>query len=322
MLKILLVKTSSMGDVIHNLPVVTDIRWQFPDAVIDWVVEESFVQIPLLHAGVRKVIPVALRRWRKSLTHSSTRLEMAAFNAALKSENYDVVLDTQGLVKSAVITRLARGRRLGYDWNSAREPLASLFYQQGFSVDKTLHAVARNRLLASAALGNAPSPSAPDYGIAAPADLPASFTQSPYAVLLHGTSREDKLWPEDRWIVLGRQLVEAGLTCLLPWGSDAEKNRSLRLASAIPGATVPSALTLKEAASMLAGAAVVVGVDTGLTHLAAALGTPVVALYVATSPGLTGVYAGHRAINLGDAGKPPTASEVWQTAARLMDADH
>ena len=321
MLKILLVKTSSMGDVIHNLPVVTDIRRQFPDAVIDWVVEESFAQIPLLHPGVRKVIPVALRRWRRSLGRGSTRQEMAAFNAALKSESYDMVLDTQGLIKSAFVAFLARGKRTGYGWGSAWEPLASLLYSESFNVDKTLHAVERNRLLAGLALGYKPTTFALDYGIAAPAGSAVGLPPSPYAVLLHATSREDKLWPEDDWIVLGGQLGELGLPCVLPWGSASERTRSERLAHSIARASVPGTLTLDRAAALLACAAIVIGVDTGLTHLAAALGAKVVALYVATSPEHTGVYAGPRAINLGGAGKPPPTADVWQTATKLMQSE-
>ena len=245
--KILLVKTSSMGDVIHNLPVVSDIHQRFPGATVDWVVEESFAQIPALHPGVRKTIPVALRRWRTSLMHPGTRQEVGAFHAALRGEAYDYVIDTQGLLKSALITRCARGRRAGYDWQSAREPLSALFYDRSFRVEKALHAVERNRRLAGLALAYEAQSFSLDYGIATAARKSPSSVASPYAVLLHATSRDDKLWQEERWADLGQRLAEAGVHSVLPWASDTEKARSTRLQAAIPHAVVPGTLGLRDA---------------------------------------------------------------------------
>ena len=164
-MRILLVKTSSLGDVIHNLPVVTDLRTHFPGASIDWVVEEGFADIARLHPGVARVIPVALRRWRKSLLAPATWQEMGAFRTTLKEQSYDLVIDTQGLVKSALITRMARGKRCGYAATAAREPLAARFYDATFEVAKDLHAVLRNRQLAALAAGYEAT-TAPDYGIA------------------------------------------------------------------------------------------------------------------------------------------------------------
>jgi heptosyltransferase-1 len=316
--KILLVKTSSMGDVIHNLPVASDIQRRIPDAIIDWVVEESFAPLTRLHPAVRDVIPVALRRWRSSLVHASTLREISAFRARLKAKNYGLVLDTQGLVKSALVARLARGTHCGYDWASAREPLASLFYQRRYCVGKNLHAVERNRRLAALAMSYELSALPLDYGIAAPESSPVSVPSSPYVVLLHASSRPDKQWREAHWIDLGRTFAAAGYALVLPWGSEGERQRSLRLAASIPHAQVPGALQLADAAFLIAHAVMVVGVDTGLTHLAAALGSKVIALYVATSPGLTGVHAGKQAINLGTAGKPPSVAEVWESASQLM----
>ena len=307
--KILLVKTSSMGDVIHNLPVVSDIRAHYPDAEIDWVVEESFAGIPTLHPGVNKVLPVAIRRWRKNPLSRAVRAEASAFLRQLRGKVYDVVLDTQGLFKSAVIARLAQGTRCGYDWHSAREPLAALFYDETVQVEKTLHAVERNRLLGGRAFGYIPDDPV-SYGITAPSpDLPW-LPAGPFAVLLHATSRDDKLWPEPGWITLGSHLAGKGVACVLPWGSAAEQQRSQRLAAQIPNAIVAPALTLGQAAALLSKAVAAVGVDTGLIHLAAALGVPVVALYCASEPGLTGVYTSSKAINLGGAGNPPDPASV------------
>jgi heptosyltransferase-1 len=312
-MRILLVKTSSLGDVIHNLPVVTDLRGHFPDAVIDWVVEEGFAEIPRLHPGVRRVIPVALRRWRKALFTAATWREIGAFRAALQGESYDLVIDTQGLLKSALITRLAQGKRCGYVAESAREPLAARFYDARFAVPRDLHAVMRNRQLVALAAGYAATP-APDYGIA----VPSAPTSHNSTLLLTATSRDDKLWPEDRWIGVGRALHERGLACLLPAGSATERERAARIAQAIPGAAVLPPMRLAELAAQLAAARIVVGVDTGLVHLAAALGRPVLALFSASDPALTGVLAVTPAINLGSRGQPPTVGDVLAAALPLL----
>ena len=313
-MRFLLVKTSSLGDVIHNLPVVTDLRAHFPDAAIDWVVEEGFADIARLHPGVRRVIPVALRRWRKSLASPATWREMRAFRATLQAENYDLVIDTQGLMKSALITRMARGRRCGYAASSAREPLAARFYDATFEVPGSLHAVERNRRLAALAAGYTAS-ATPDYGIAVP---PAPTFASPNAVLLTATSRDDKLWPEDRWIAAGRALHQRGLSCLLPAGSATERERATRIAQAIPGAVALPPLSLPELAAQLADARIVIGVDTGLVHLAAALGRPTLALFCASDPALTGVVASTPAINLGSRGRPPSVEHVLAAALPLL----
>ena len=300
---ILLIKTSSLGDVLHNLPVVTDIRSHFPEARIDWVVEENFAALPALHHGVREVIPVALRRWRESWWASRGEIRAACRN--LHARHYDIALDTQGLLKSALISRCAQATRCGFAWDSAREPLASLLYHRRFSVARDQHAVERNRQLAAQALGYALEVPA-DYGIRPPQIArPAWLVEGTYAVLLHATSRADKLWNEANWIALGRYLHEKNIRCVLPWGSEAEQARSLRLAAAIADAVVPPRLNLNEAAALLGSAQAAIGVDTGLAHLAAALGVPTVGIYTATDPALTGLYAGRCALNLGNAGRAP-----------------
>lgn len=304
---ILLIKTSSMGDVLHNLPVVSDICRHVPDARIDWVVEENFSMLPKLHPRVNQVIPVAIRRWRKSLWQS--RAEMRATCRSLGACHYDFALDTQGLLKSALVTRSAHATRCGYSWNSAREPIASLFYDRTFSVAKDQHAVERNRQLAGQALGYTPQ-GEPDYGIHAP-DLALHWLPSePYAVMLHATSRDDKLWGEQNWIALGKHLNQAGIRSVLPWGSMQEKARSERLCLAIADAICTPGMNLNEAVATLGHARAVVGVDTGLSHLAAALGVPTIGIYTATDPGLTGLHAGKNAVNLGGKNAPPSVADV------------
>ncbi|MEO8410512.1 MAG: lipopolysaccharide heptosyltransferase I, partial [Propionivibrio sp.] len=210
-MRILLVKTSSLGDVIHNLPVVSDLRRSFPDAQIDWCVEEAYVELPRLHPGVEQVIPVAVRRWRKSPARWSTWSEIRAFRRRLASTSYDAIIDTQGLLKSGLVTRQARGRRYGYAAEVAREPLAAKFYDQTFVIPRNVHAVERNRWLAAAAL-DYPVDLPLDYGIATPdVDLPW-LGEEPHAVLLTATSRVDKLWDEANWILVAQDLINRGLS--------------------------------------------------------------------------------------------------------------
>ncbi len=311
-MKILLVRLSSMGDVIHNLPAVSDIALHYPNAELHWVVEEGFAELPALHPAVRKVIPVALRRWRKSPFSAQTRAEWRAFRANLAAERYDLILDSQGLVKSALVTKLAKGPCAGYDRHSIREPLASFAYDRCFTVSRSLAAIPRNRILSGLALGYTPG-DAIDYGLPRPSLTLSWCPPSPYVVMLTATSRADKEWPEAEWITLGRTLQARGLNLVFPWGSPAEQARSQRLAAELPGAIVPPRLTLPECAAMLAGARLTVGVDTGLVHLAAAMACPVVAIYCASDPGLTGVMASTPAINLGSNGQAPGQAEVWQS---------
>lgn len=307
---ILLIKTSSLGDVVHNLPVVSDIRARFPGARIDWVVEEAYRDIVGMHPGVHRAIPVALRRWRSNVFKPAHWREFGQFRHALSGMRYDYVIDTQGLIKSALLARAASGARHGYAAVSAREPLASRSYDVTHVVPRDLHAVVRNRRLAALALGYA-VPAVFDYGITAPTAA-APIAGKPYCVLLHATGRPEKQWPEAAWERLGRELAREGYASILPWGNAVERARSERIARALPGAVVPPALGIPGIAGLLVGAQAVIGVDTGLSHLAAALGCPVVALFCGTPPRLYGVYTGRegQVRNLGDTGVVPEVAEV------------
>jgi len=317
MKKILLVKTSSLGDVVHNLPVATDIAHRFPEARIDWVVEEAFAALPALHPAVRRVIPVAVRRWRKQVFSRGTWREVGAFRRALGLEQYDFVIDTQGLIKSALLARCANGERHGYDTGSARESTAARFYDVTHALLPTQHAVVRNRALVAAALGY-PIEGGADYGIRADRVGGANKVKvDDYCVLLHATSRADKHWSEKNWIALGRKLVAAGLQCVLPWGNEVEMAAAKRIAAAVAGASVAPRLELNAMARLLAEGKGTVGVDTGLMHLSAALGRPTVAIFCASSPELTGVYGARAACNLGALDDPPSVDEVMAALTGL-----
>ena len=317
-MRVLLVKTSSLGDVIHNLPVVSDLCRMHPEAVIDWCVEESFAEIPRLHPAIRKVIPVALRRWRKNLFAAKARTEIAAFRRDLQEQAYDFVLDTQGLVKSALIARLARGLRYGYAAGVAREPLAARFYDRTFVIPTNANAVLRNRWLAAAAF-DYPVDLPLDYGIAAP-ELALPWctwcSASRHAVLLTATSRDDKLWAEDAWIAVARELLAQGIVPVLPSGSAPERQRAERIAAGAPGACVAPPLGLRELAALTGRAALAIGVDTGLVHLAAALHVPTIAIYTATQPERTGVLGTGFFRNLGGPAQSPKVDDVLRVAAQ------
>lgn len=312
--RILLVKTSSLGDVVHNLPVASDIRDGVPAAEIDWVVEEPFAAIPRLHPAVARVLPVAIRRWRARLLDGGVRAEIRAFLDDLRRTSYDAVIDTQGLLKSALIARAARGRRVGLDFASSREPL-SLFYDRTCAVPWSMHAVERNRVLAAHALGYA-MPATVRYGITASAARFVWLPREPYVVLLHATSARSKLWPEAHWVELAGRLADRGVRSVLTWGGEQERLRAEDIARSVAGAIVAPALSLADAAAVLAGARAVAGVDTGLTHLAAALDVPTAGIYCATDPAATGLYGCARSTNLGGPGAPPAVDEVMSVLER------
>ena len=313
MADILFIKTSSLGDVIHHMPALTEARKRRPDAMFAWLVEEAFAPLVCLHPATGAVIPVAWRRWRKSLYAPATLAEIAGSLRAIRARRYDDIVDSQGLLRSAIIARVAQGRCHGYNFLSIREPLAVPFYDVRHSVSRKLHAVERNRILSGLALGYAPE-GAPDFGL-----VRARFTApgERYAVLLHATARPTKEWPEVNWIALGKALGRDGLELVLPWGTDAERARSARIAAALPRARVPERAPLDAVARLIAGAQFVVGVDTGLLHLAAALDVPLVAIFAGSKPGLTGPVGNGPITVLGAQGAAPSVDAVVNAVANI-----
>lgn len=328
LLRVLIIKTSSLGDVIHTLPALTDAGAQ-QDTRFDWVVEESFAEVPGWHRSVDRVIPVALRRWRKTPLQTWRSGEWQAFKQTLGQCRYDRIIDAQGLLKSAWLTRYAQGPRYGLDKHSAREPLASRFYDHPISVAREQHAVERVRQLLATALEYEVPQHPADYQIDRSL-LPDNPYEGNYLVFLHGTTWPTKHWPEAYWRELGLHACEAGLRVLIPWGNATEKQRADNIAEISDRIVVLPRLNLGTLAAILAQAQAVVSVDTGLAHLCAALNTPNITLYGPTRPKLVGTYGRHQ-IHLQAEQQPGpdadngamaklTPERVWRQLTELLQA--
>lgn len=278
-----------MGDVVHTLPALTDAARAIPTIQFDWAVDESFTDIPAWHSRVDKVFPVALRRWRAGLSSAAGRAEVKESFRELRRESYDAIVDLQGEFKSAFIARLANGKRYGYDGASAREWGAHTIYGQKIAVAKGTHSMSRMRKLLSQALGYAYDESTVDYSIERER-LPKSpiTIDLPYVVFIHSTSWASKNWPEQYWRELADTASIAGYSVVLPWGREDERERSVRIAAEQPNRIVLPKLSISGKASLIRDASATVGLDTGLSHIAAALGVPSITLYGATDPNLCG----------------------------------
>jgi len=329
-LNILIVRVSSLGDVVHNMPMVSDIRRHYPDANIDWVVEEAYVGLVRMNPDVRRIIPIALRRWRKSLSSATTRAEISNFRQQLKQDAYDFVFDTQGLLKTSVVMLMARlapgGQRVGLanaTEGSGYEPLSRVFHTKSVEVGLRTHAVLRAREVAAKALGYSVDGVA-DFNLhppaMTPAERPAWLSDAPCAVFFHGTARAAKQWPNINWVRIAALLAERGLRVLLPWGSDAEKNTAKQLASQMSNARVLPKLSLLEAVVLAQRAELVIGVDTGLTHIAAAFNRPTIELYCDSPRWKTEGNWSDKIVNLGDHGHSPTVGQVEDAVATLIDS--
>jgi heptosyltransferase I len=323
MAEILFIKTSSLGDVVHHMPAVTDARRHRPDSRLSWVVEEAYAPLARLHPGVDAVIPVASRRWRARLHQPATWREIASFRHTVRDRVYEAAVDTQGLLRTALIAFAVRGTRHGYDRASIREPLACLFYDVRHKVEWGVHAIRRNRMLCGLALGYEPS-SPLDFGlnraaIARKAGNPGNPGRD-YAVLVHATAQPAKQWTDAHWIAVARGVRERGLDVVLPWGGEAERARSEAIAAASPDRIdrVPERRPLDEVAALIAAASLVVGVDTGLVHVAAALGVPLVAIFIGSEPGLTGPMGAGPIEIVGGKGAAPGPADVLRALDRVI----
>lgn len=331
-----------MGDVLHTLPAVTDAVKSLPGIEFDWVVEPGFAEIPRWHPAVREIILLPIRRWRQQGWESLRKKEIQSTIKVLRRKNYDYVLDAQGLFKSAIFARFAKGKRVGYAFSSVREKIAALFYQERYDVSKNQHAVERLRQLFAQALGYTCPSTLPDYGIDQTCFISGAYGDN-YLLFLHGTTWETKHWPESYWQELMQFVTQAGYQILLPWGNEAERLCAQRIKQSNVAAIVLPKLSLTEMASIIAKAKGIVTVDTGLGHIAAAMGVPTVSLYGATDPALTGAYGPGQShlisslscapcfsrkclIKSNDKIKPPcfrtlTPYRVWDTLLRCMNED-
>jgi heptosyltransferase I len=316
-MRVLIVKTSSMGDVVHALPAISDMARAIPGIQIDWLVERGFAAMPAQHRAVSRVIPLQWRKWRKSLRSPDTRAALRAWRAEMAQEPYDLILDMQGLVKSAVFACFARGPRGGYDRHSIREPLASLFYRRKARVSRQLHAIDRCRQLAAQVLGYPLPSTPPDFGLQA---NPQAWTPGPgpFAVLIPCASRPEKLWPQANWVAIGQHLRARGWHLAIMWGSPEERRLAQAIADQTEGA-VPPFLTVAQAADTLAQAELVIGLDTGMSHLAAAHGRPTVGIYCDHEPGLAGLRGSGAVISLGGKGQVPSLAQVEQAVQQVLD---
>ena len=297
MKKILIIKTSSLGDIIHTLPALSDAKKTLGEVQFDWVVEDTFCEIPAWHPDVRKVIPVAIRRWRKQILKTFFSGEWRRFKQLLQGERYDYVIDAQGLIKSALITRLAKGPKYGLDKHSAREPMASHFYQYPQAIEKQQHAVERVRQLFAKSLAYQLDGLSVDYGIQVNNSDIAEQSDTRRILFLHGTTWATKHWPETYWLELANQMTEQAYKIILPWGNDIEYQRALRIKEKCNHSAqliVLDKMNLNELLKQIMNVDAVVAVDTGLAHLSAALNKPTVAIYGPTSPGLTGTYGNNQ----------------------------
>ncbi len=299
---------SSLGDILHTFPAATDIRRAIPDAVLDWVVEEAYVPLVRMHPGVSRAIPITLRRWRREILSRRAWQELADFRRELKGRRYDAILDTQGLAKSLAVAKLPQGPLHGFGPRTARESFVSRFYDRTYEFAPSDHKVERYREVAARALGYRRE-GPPDYGIVAP-PRPAFAPQGKYCVMLHATARAAKLWREPAWVEVGRALEARGVTCVLPWGDEDERARSARIAAGLARALVPPQMSFEEAAGLVGHALAVLGVDTGLMHLAAALRVPVVGIFCDSEPLDAQPRGMGRTAYRGGVGKPPSAAEV------------
>ncbi len=308
-----------MGDIIHALPAARDIREHLPDARIDWVAEESFRDIPGLSPAVEKVHATAFRRWRRNIFGAETKAEAAALKAALRAEKYDLALDIQGLMRSALVAKWTGAPAAGYTFRTVREPLASLFYARRLDLPASLGAVRRCRMAAAQALGYEIDEENPRFGLEAK-EAPAFEVPADSVALAVNTSRDEKLWAEENWVELGARLHAEGLSSVLYWGSGVEKARCARIAEKIPDAIVAPRSRLHVTAAAIKRSRGLIGVDTGLAHLAAALGVPSVGIFVSTSAETLRLIGDGPAESLGGVGIVPSVDDVAAAFSRVRKA--
>lgn len=294
-MKVLVVKLTSMGDLLHLMPALSDLKSNYQDLQVDWMVEDSFSEVPGWHPAVCRTIPVSTRRWRRP--HWRVIGEFFAFVRDARTEHYDFIIDAQGLLKSAAFSRIARARRrgcrIGFSAISIKEKIAARFYNIKVDVPSGQHAIDRLRQLFAGGFGY-PTPTTPlDYALQVPG-LRRADSGRRTVLLLHGTTWNSKHLPEQHWVDISGLAVQDGFEVKLCWGNEHERQRAQRIAERCQGVTVLPQLSLTQIAAELQSSAGVIAVDTGLGHLAAALGIPTVSVYGASDAKLTGTVGNNQ----------------------------
>jgi heptosyltransferase-1 len=292
-MRVLIIKLTSMGDLMHALPALTDAAEAIPGIEFDWVVDEAFAEVPQWHPAVKNVITTSHRRWKKSTWQTLTGGELRAFYQELNASDYDVVVDMQNNLKSALVSALRRGPVMGLDKDSCREKPAHLAYKYPINVNPQQHAVDRMRQILSQALDYPLPDKAADYA----ADfrrysLPELDFELPekYLIFVQNASWLSKMWPVKHWQRLVLLAQEAGFSVLLPSGNDAEYKRAKQIALVDEAAHALPRMALNNMAALMHRAAGAVCSDTGLAHLAAVAGTPALTIYGSTDTALIGTY--------------------------------
>ncbi len=308
--RILIVKTSSLGDIVHNFPAITDLKRNYPETAIDWIVEENYSDLPLLHPGITKVIPVSIRRWRRESNLANTFREVSRFFSELQKETYNAVIDTQGLFKSALISKFAKGPSYGLNSQSAREPVG-FFYTRSFKVRRDEHAVEKNRKLIALAMNYNLKEKA-DYGlqISISQKFELDINTGPYAVLLPFSSNKKKSWSDEHWITIGKFINQLGMHSLFIVGTDSDYRDAQNLSAQIENSVIFPISPLDKVTLVLGNASVIIGLDTGLTHLAAALCKPTIGIYLTTNPDKTGLYGPAKIVNIIQSEEPPVLTKI------------
>ena len=304
----------------HALPAIEDAVQQLPDVSFDWVVDESFAEVPLWHSAVNRVIKTAHRRWKKSLRLSWQNKELQTFHGELKKDTYDVVLDLQGSLKSAFVSWLTKQPTHGYDKNSCREKPAHWFYQTCHSVEVQQHAVERMRQLMAMALGYSKPDSKPQYGVNLSSyALPDLSLPENYVFFVHNASKVDKMWSVECWQGLLAKVTAAGYFVLLPCGSTAEHERAKMIAADNTMAQALPKMSLDAMAAIISRAKAAVCSDTGLAHMAAVAGTPAITLYAVTDIRLIGTEGENQQHIVADKSMDEiTVDQVWQQLTPLL----
>lgn len=317
-MKILIIRLSAIGDIFHTLTILPDIRKVFKDVQIDWLVDESFVEVTKLSPLIENVIPIPLKKWKKSKL--SYLPNLIKYKKSLPKVNYDYIIDTQSLIKTALLSKfLFNGEIYGLDRKSAREPLASLFYDYKYNVNQDNVAVIRLRGLIAKIFNLNHNLRKFSFDVKTKPYLP-NF-DSKYVLFLHGTSKENKKWAIDNWVELSQWIISnTDKQIVVTHSNDSEYQFTKDLKDKLNSSrlTIIDKLKFAEFADVVKHASLVVGVDTGFTHLANLLHIPTIAIYQASDPNYVGMLESAIAKNLGNKESKITSYQAISCIQRIL----